>query len=162
MRKVLFTSAVQPIGGCSPDVYSWNKSTAPVRLAMSFINHPGLSFLRANVPGVDILEYPTWESFRKALAEPVDILGISFYINETELAVQMAEYARQRGVKEIWAGNYGAYSPSVAPYFDRLITGWGEAPVAAALGQEPRKPSEFEHPVMYGSLGTNLSPIMSL
>lgn len=162
MRKVLFTSPVQPIGGCSPDVYSWNKSTAPVRLSMSFINHPGLSFLQANVPGVDILEYPTWDTFREALKVPVDVLGISFYINETELAVQMAEYARQRGVKEVWAGNYGAYSPEVAQYFDRIITGWGEAPVAAALGVEARKPNELQHPLMYGSLGTNLAPVMSL
>lgn len=162
MRKVLFTSPVQPIGGCSPDVYSWNKSTTAVKLMMSFLNHPGLSFLRANVPGIDVLEYPTWESFRTALKERVDVLGISFYINETELAVQMAEYARQQGVREVWAGNYGAYSPQVNRYFDRVITGWGEAPVAIALDQEPTKPDQFEHPVMYGSLGTNLAPVMSL
>jgi radical SAM superfamily enzyme YgiQ (UPF0313 family) len=161
-RKILFTSPVQPIGGCSPDVYSWNKSTSRIKLIMSFINHPGLCFLKANVPGVDILEYPTWSDFKSALRKPPDTLGISFYINETEIALQMVRYARQQGVKEVWAGNYGAYSPEVAKHFDRVITGWGEAPAAAALGFAPKKSSEITHPPMYGCMGTNLFPYLTL
>lgn len=158
--RVLFTSPYQPFGGCSPDVYSWNKHVGRVRLEMTFLNHPGLAFLAANVPDVDILEYPTWDEFTAALdEEPVDILGISFYINETELALKMARYARAHGVREIWAGNYGAYSPEIAPYFDRSFSGWGEKQVAAALG---RPSGDFVHPPIYGALGTNLFPMVSL
>ena len=161
-RRVLFTSPVQPIGGSSPDVYSWNKSVGPVKVVMTFINHPGLSFLGANVPGVEILEYPNWKEYEAALAEPVDILGISFHINETQLALRMAEYARERGVRQVWAGNFGSYSPEAARHFDRVISGWGEAPVAAALGHEPPGEDEFVHPPMYGCMGTNLLPKLSL
>jgi len=161
-RRILFTSPVQPIGGCSPDVYSWNKSTSNIKLIMSFINHPGLCFLKANVPGVEILEYPTWNDFEAALKEPVDILGISFYINESEIALRMVRYARSRGVKEVWAGNYGAYSPEVAKYFDRVVTGWGEAPAAAALGVSSGAHSEIIHPPMYGCMGTNVFPYLTL
>lgn len=161
-ERVLFTSPVQPIAGCSPDVYSWNKQTAAISLHMCFLNHPGLSFLGANLPGVRILEYPDWDGFCAALEQPPEILGISFYINETEIALRMAEYARQRGVREVWAGNYGAYSPELAPYFDRVFTGWGENEAALALGVEPRTADDFVHPPMYGSLGTNLMPLMTL
>lgn len=160
--RVLFTSVVQPIGGSSPDVYSWNKRTSSVKLRMSFLNHPGLSFLRANIPGLAILEYPTSSAFQAALRKPPEILGISFYVNETELALDMADYARRCGVKEVWAGNYGAYSPEVERFFDRIFTGWGEASVARALGLEPTAPSELVHPALYGTLATNLSPLTTL
>lgn len=159
-QRVLFTSPVQPLGGCSPDVYSWNKRVGRVRLEMTFLNHPGLAFLAANVPGVEILEYPTWDEFTDAMREPPDILGISFYINETELALKMARYARECGVREIWGGNYGAYSPEVTAAFDRLITGWGEQQVAAALGRP--SPDRLIHPPIYGAMGTNLFPAVSL
>lgn len=161
--RVLFTSPVQPIGGCSPDVYSWNKTTSRVRLEMCFLSHPALSFLRANVPDVEVLEYPTWDEFTAALDEgPVDVLGISFYINETELALRMARHARERGVRQVWGGNYGAYSPMVEPYFDRLFTGWGEAQAAEALGRPTTSPDGLVHPPMYGSLGTNVAPFASV
>ena len=93
---------------------------------MSFLNHPGLAFLKANLP-CDILEYPTETDFQAALACPPEILGISFYINESVLALRMAAQARRAGVKQVWAGNYGAYSPEVASAFDRTFTGWGKA-----------------------------------
>lgn len=159
-RRVLFTSAIQPIGGCSPDVYSWNKSIGPVKVLMTFLDHPGLAFLEANLPGVDALPYPTWDDFREALRDPPEILGISFYINETELALQMAELARRRGVREVWAGNYGAYSPEVEHAFDRVFQGWGESEAARALGVSAPEP--LVHPPMYACMGSNLLPRLSL
>jgi hypothetical protein len=125
---------------------------------MSFLNHPGLCFLRANLP-CTILEYPSLEEYRAALQEPPDILGISFYINETELAMKMVEMARRAGVKEIWAGNYGAYS-SIEGVFERIITGWGEAQVGSMLGLPPITAENLVHPEMYGAIGTNLFPKM--
>lgn len=160
-RRVLFVSPVQPIGGCSANVYSWDKQVARVRVAMSFLNHPGLCFLRANVP-CEILEYPTARAFEAALANPPDVLGISFYINETEVALQMAAAARRAGVREIWAGNYGAYSPQVARSFDRVITGWAESAVAQALGLPAIPQQELRHPEMYGAIGTNIWSTMIL
>lgn len=157
--KVLFVSPVQPIGGCSANVYGWDKHPARVRVAMSFLNHPGLGFLAANLP-CRILEYPTQEQFRAALAETPEVLGISFYINETEIALRMAEEARRAGVREVWAGNFGAYSPEVEGAFDRVVHGWGEGQVAAALGVP--SPAEVRHPELYGAIGTNLLPRMIL
>ena len=98
--KVLFTSPVQPISGCSPNVYGWDKSPHRVRVAMSFLNHPGLSFLKANLP-CTILEYPDLEQYRAALSTRPDVVGFSFYINETELVLKMVEVARRAGVKEV-------------------------------------------------------------
>ena len=158
-RRVLFVSPVQPIGGCSANVYSWDKSPARVRVAMSFLNHPGLCFLRENVP-CEILEYPTRRDFEAALATPPSVLGISFYINETEVALEMVSAARRAGVREIWAGNYGAYSPEVVKAFDRVITGWGESQVAEALGLPPVSQTDLRHPEIYGAFGTNISSRM--
>ena len=158
-NKVLFTSPIQPIGGCSPNVYSWDKRPAHLRIAMSFLDHPGLSFLEANLP-CDILPYPTNASYNEALATPPDVLGISFYINETEIALRMATDARRAGVKEVWAGNFGAYSPQIERDFDRVFTGWSEARVADALGIPPAPAEKLIHPPMYGAIGANVLPRM--
>jgi len=158
--SVLFVSPVQPIGGCSPNVHGWDKRPSRVRMAMSFLNHPGLCFLKANLP-CEILEYPTREEFAAALASRPRVLGISFYINETEIALRMAEEARRAGVQEVWAGNFGAYSPQVAGAFDRVFTGWSEVRLAEALAA-PAPAAGLVHPEMYGALGTNLFPWMVL
>lgn len=158
-RKLLFVSPIQPIGGCSANVYSWNKTPSGVRIAMSFLNHPGLSFLKANLP-CEILEYPTQEQYQAALLDPPDVVAISFYINETEIALRMASEARRRGVKEVWAGNFGAYSPQIESSFDRIFKGWGESQVAQVLGLEPISVNQLNHPEMYGAIGTNLFPKM--
>ncbi len=161
-KRVLFASPCQPIGGCSPNVYSWNRTGGLVSLGMTFINHPGLAFLEANVPGVETLPYPTWRDFEEALREPVDILGISFYLNESGLAIRMAELARQRGVREVWAGNYGGYSPQVEHHFDRIVRGWGEAETAAQLHTSPTFETGMTHPRMYAYLGASVTSCFSL
>lgn len=160
-KKVLFTSPVQPIGGCSPNVYSWDRSPTRVSVGMSFLNHPGLAFLGKNLP-CSILEYPDQATFSKALESPPDVLGISFYINETDIAIRMAQEARRAGVKEIWAGNFGAYSPHIDSVFDRVFAGWGEHQVAEALGILDEMPDKVEHPEIYGAFGSNVMPRMML
>jgi radical SAM superfamily enzyme YgiQ (UPF0313 family) len=160
-QRVLFTSPVQPIGGCSANVYCWDKPPGWVRLVIAFLNHPGLCFLKANVP-CDILEYPSGDQFAAALADPPDVLGISFYINETEIALRMVEQARRAGVREVWAGNFGAYSPQIQGAFDRVFRGWGESDVALALGLPPIPRDGLRHPEMYTVFGTNLHPRMFL
>ena len=152
---MLFTSPVQPIAGASPDVFSWNKTPSRVRLFLSFLNHPGLGFLKANLP-IDILEYPSQSTLEAALETKPEILGISFYINETEIALRMAEQARARGVREVWGGNYGAYTPAMKRHFDRVFTGWGEATVGQALGLDASPRAALVHPELYGVFGSNL------
>ena len=160
-RRILFTSPVQPIGGCSPNVYSWDKQPGRLKIAMSFLDHPGLSFLAENLP-VEILPYPSADQFAAALATPPDVLGISFYINETELALRMVAQARAAGVKEVWAGNFGAYSPQIESAFDRSITGWSESQIASLLELPPIGRESLRHPEIYGAVGTNVFPKMIL
>jgi hypothetical protein len=159
-RRALFTSPLQPIPGCSPNVYSWDKSPGSLRLSISFLNHPGLAFIAAN-SSCEILEYPDEAAFESALENPPDILGISFYINETNIAKRMAERARARGVKEIWGGNFGAYSEGLEGIFDRTFTGWSEHEVRSALG-EPPVVGPIKHPELYGAMGSWYWPKMIL
>jgi radical SAM superfamily enzyme YgiQ (UPF0313 family) len=140
-------------------VYAWNKQPGAVRLSLCFLNHPGLGFLKANLP-VDILAYPSQQTFEAALESRPDALGISFHINETEIALRMARQARARGIKEVWAGNYGAYNPAIAADFDRVFQGWSEGAIAQALGLE-KQARPFVHPELYGAFGSNLmTPVM--
>jgi len=153
--KTLFVSPVQPIAGCTPSIYNWDKPSNALNISLSFLNHPGLQFLKANVE-CDILEYPDATQYAQALQTPPDILGISFYINETEIVIRMIEQARAAGVKKIWGGNLGAYSPEVEGYFDKVFHGWGEAQVAEALETE-LKSSTIIHPPIYCCAGSRLS-----
>jgi radical SAM superfamily enzyme YgiQ (UPF0313 family) len=63
-----------------------------------------------------------------------DIVGISFYIDETHRALEMVNEARRAGVSQLWGGNYGALTPEVRPYFDRIFVGYAESEIAQALG----------------------------
>jgi len=103
----------------------------------------GLRFLRQNLPELKILEYPTRAEFSRALQQGWDILGFSFYLEETPRILQMAEEARRAGVKQLWAGNYGALTPSIQPNFDQVFTTYGEEKVAQLLG---KKIEAIQHP----------------
>lgn len=127
---------------------------------MSFLNHPGLRFIKENVP-CEILEYPDAVQFEEALRTPPDILGISFYINETNIAIAMARKAREAGVREVWAGNFGAYTPGLENTFDRVFHGWGEGSLRSALGL-PEFGDNLRHPEIYGAIGTPTFPKMIL
>lgn len=159
MRNILITSPVQPIAGVSPDIYSWDKSSKGMRMIMSFLHHPALAFLEANLP-VKALHYPDWDQFCNSLNPVPDVLGISFYINETEQALAMARHARKMGVKEIWAGNFGAYTPEISAEFDHVVHGWGENQLAQIMGLESAESRPLIHPEIYGVVGTNLFPRM--
>ena len=104
----------------------------------------GLRFLQQNVPELEIMEFPTFDQFKRRLAEGWDVVGISFYISETEEALAMADFARASGaVGEVWAGNYGALTPAVQEKFDRAVVGYAEDEVAAYFG---RKVDRIVHP----------------
>jgi hypothetical protein len=112
----------------------------------------GLRFLRQNIPGIQILEYPSRDEYREHLKRGWDVVGLSFYLEETNDILEMAAEARQAGVPELWAGNYGALTPSIQPNFDRIFPSYSEEAVAERLGipldeiQHPPLITEFRLP----------------
>jgi radical SAM superfamily enzyme YgiQ (UPF0313 family) len=109
----------------------------------------GLRFLKANVPDVEILEYPTWQEYLDALGtEKWDMVGISFYTCTTPAAIEMARVAGEMGISEIWGGNYGAMEPGLDPYFTRLIKGPGEFPLHQYVYD--RTLERVHHPALVG------------
>ena len=112
----------------------------------------GLRFLRQNIPCIEILEYPTRAEYREYLKRGWDVVGFSFYLEETNDILEMAAEAREAGVPELWAGNYGALTPSIQSNFDRVFSSYSEEAVAEHLGlpldeiQHPPLVTEFRLP----------------
>lgn len=109
---------------------------------------PGLRFLKQNVPELEILEYPLWHEYVSRLKEGWDVVGFSFFQNEIAEVSKMAEEARRMGVKELWAGGYGALDPAIPKIVDRVFYGAAEDDVAQAFGKRVPE-GEIEHPVMF-------------
>lgn len=108
---------------------------------------PGLRFIKQNVPQVEILEYPRWNQYVEKLREGWDVVGFSFYQNEIAEIGKMADEARKQGIKELWAGNYGALDYGVPSLVDRVFIGPAEDAVAQVFGYRV-KPEDIQHPVM--------------
>jgi hypothetical protein len=145
MKRVLISSAwLNPQR--SYDLAIWKKRKNPFAVNAPMTEHFGLRFLKANHPEITILEYPTQERFLSELVKSWDVVGISFYINETNDAIAMAKTARDHGAYEVWAGNYGAMTRAIAHEFDKTFLGWGELPLASELGKEP---GPLVHPATY-------------
>ncbi len=126
---------------------SWTAmSPGPFQLRVS--NPPfGLRFLRENIPGTEILEYPTWDEYRAALKKGYDIIGVSFFTWTAPEAVAMAEEAKAHGA-DVWGGNYGVMTPGIAEHFNRVFPGNCEAEVCRALiGAHS---STIRHPAIIG------------
>jgi radical SAM superfamily enzyme YgiQ (UPF0313 family) len=123
-----------------PGLYDYFRENAPENFRWRF-QMPrrisfGLRFLRQNIPELNILEYPTRAEFSRVLARGWDAVGFSFYLEETPRILQMAEDARRAGVKELWAGNYGALTPSVQPNFDKVFSSYAEDAVGEIIGKK--------------------------
>ena len=112
----------------------------------------GLRFLRQNIPGISILEYPTRAQFSAQLRRGWDAVGFSFYLEETNLILDMAREARDAGIPQLWAGNYGALTSSIQSSFDHVFSSYAEESLAQLLGvpldeiQHPPLISEFRFP----------------
>ncbi len=134
MTRILLTTVPSDSG-----VYDYFRENAPENFRWRF-RMPrkisfGLRFLRQNVPQVEILEYPTHNEYRAALKRGWDVVGFSFYIEESGRILEMAEEAHRAGVRHLWAGNYGALTPALQGSFDAVFGGYSEAAVARALGK---------------------------
>ncbi len=108
----------------------------------------GLRFLRQNLPDLNVLEYPTRAEFSAQLKRGWDAVGFSFYLEETNDIQAMAAEARQAGVRELWAGNYGALTPSIQSHFDHVFSSYSEDAVGQKLGTrlEENLPSDSTAP----------------
>jgi uncharacterized radical SAM superfamily protein len=106
----------------------------------------GLHFLKENIPSIDILEYPTWEEYHDALNDHYDIVAIGFYTTNYFDACTMAAMAREKGVSEIWAGNYGVFTPGCSTVFDRVVPGYPERELKKII--EYGRLEKIKHPVL--------------
>lgn len=122
--------------------YDLPRVTVPRRMGF------GLHFIKQNVPEVEILDYPMWHDYVKKLKEGWDVVGFSFHQNEIAEIELMADEARRHGVKEIWAGNYGALDYKIPKIADRIFTGPGEDHVAQAFGYRVPEGS-VKHPPLF-------------
>jgi radical SAM superfamily enzyme YgiQ (UPF0313 family) len=147
--RVLFTTAYKE--DSTPYDYIGANSRSWFRFYWPRIQSFGLRFLKQNIPELEILEYPTWAQYKKKLEEGWDVVGVSFYLNETSEALEMVDAARQMGVKEVWAGNYGALTPEIQGRFDRVFTSYSEQDVASYFGREVKK---IVHPPLIEYLNT--------
>lgn len=142
MPRVLFTTVCR-----EPGLYDYFRENAPRnfrwRLRMPRRISFGLRFLKQNIPDVEILEYPTQAEFTAALRRGWDVVGFSFYLDETNRILAMAEQARRAGVRQLWAGNYGALTLPVQSSFDEVFVGYSEEAVGERLG---RRVKQIQHP----------------
>ena len=142
MAQILLTTVCR-----EPDLYDYYRENAPQNLRWRF-HMPrrisfGLRFLRQNIPELKILEYPTRAEYSEALKQGWDVVGFSFYLDESNRILRMAEEAHRAGVRQLWAGNYGALTPALQPNFDEVFTGYSEEAVAERLG---KKIDHIQHP----------------
>src|ERR1700687_4659628 len=105
MTRILLTTVHRDLGlydyfrENSPPAFRW-RFQMPRQISF------GLRFLRQNIPEIEILEYPTRAEYRNALKKGWDVVGFSFYLEESNHVLGMAEEARKAGVKGLGAGNY--------------------------------------------------------
>ena len=128
--RVLFTTAYRNEG--EPyDYIGSNSRSRWFRFRWPRNQSFGLRFLKQNIPEIEIAEFPTFDEYKRKLVEGWDVVGLSFYLSETEEALEMADFARASGaVGEVWAGNYGALTPEIKEKFDRVFVGYAENQVA--------------------------------
>ncbi|MGH9704617.1 MAG: B12-binding domain-containing radical SAM protein [Candidatus Acidiferrales bacterium] len=135
MSRILMTTVHRDLG-----LYDYYRENAPDdfrwRFQMPREISFGLRFLRQNLPEIEILEYPTRAEYQKTLKKGWDAVGFSFYLEESNKIIEMAGDARRSGVKELWAGNYGALTPAIQSNFDQIFKGYSEQAVAQHLGKQ--------------------------
>lgn len=144
----LFTTVVRPYLDMFHEYILPLKFSFLNRIIIGSLPIPAYSIrlIQENVPGIDILEYPSWKEYEKTISKDYDIVGISFYTPHVPKTLKMISIAREHGVKEIWGGNYGVMTPGMKDQFNRVFVGHGENSVSMALWN---KPIEYlRHPII--------------
>ncbi|MBZ5615785.1 MAG: radical SAM protein [Acidobacteriia bacterium] len=129
--RALFTTAYR-----SDEPYDWVRfnTKCRIRLTQPRVMCPGLRFIKENLPQIQILEFPSQQEFGRVLRQGWDVVGFSFFTFETAEILRMADCARKAGVRELWAGNYGALNPLIACAFDKVMIGYAEAQIGEQFG----------------------------
>ena len=110
-----------------------------------------IHILQANIPSVDILDYPSMEEYEERLRSgKYDVVAMSFYRFNVPRVLEMARMARNYGVRELWAGNYGANTPGLEGIFDRIIDSDGVAQMKELV--EGEQLELRRHPVLKGTM----------
>lgn len=154
-KKILLTTTYI---NSKKQMYDYWKSNTPNRkifgLHFPRIEAFGLRFIKQNVPEIEILEYPTWKQYVKKLIEKKwDVVGYSFFLNETHEIIEMAKHAKKFGISELWAGNYGALTPEINQYFDKIFYGYSENQIAQHFGYSISN-NQLIHPPICGYVST--------
>jgi len=155
MPRILLTTRCRDTG-----LYDYFRENAPRNFRWRF-GMPrrisfGLRFLRQNIPGISVLEYPTRSEYSALLRRGWDAVGFSFYLEETNDILDMAQEARAAGIPQLWAGNYGALTPSIQSEFDQVFSSYSEESLAQLLHvpldeiQHPPLITEFRFPGGWG------------
>lgn len=124
------------------------------RLSIKRTVSPGLRFIKQNVPEVEILEYPLWSEYVAKLKEGWDVVGFSFYQSEIGEIERMADEARRSGVRETWAGNFGALDKGVSDIVDRVFIGPPEDKIAQMFGYRVPDEQNIHPPIMFHATST--------
>ncbi|MBS3817239.1 MAG: radical SAM protein [Candidatus Thermoplasmatota archaeon] len=131
----------------------WDSNVSrKIRYSYDKNNANGLRFLKKNIPEIDILEFPTWQEYKKALKNDYDVVGFSFFTYEIPNIMEMVEEAKKEGVEELWAGNYGALTYGMKEHFDKIFVGYSEKKIAEEIGKEIDK---IEHPMVVEYVGSS-------
>ena len=147
--RVLFTTVYRK--GSEPYDYIGANTRSWFRFYWPRIQSFGLRFLKQNIPELEILEFPTWDSYQEKLKEGWDVVGLSFYLSETHEALEMVDAARKANVGEVWAGNYGALTTEVQDKFDKIFVGYSEHQLAPYFGRQIK---DIIHPPLIEYLNT--------
>jgi len=153
--KILLTTAYRRSRNDYYDVVGANFVRTP-RFAIPRTISSGLRFIKQNVPDIEIMEYPLWHEYTAKLAEGWDVVGFSFFQHDIGEALEMAAEARRQGIKEIWAGGYGALDPVAEEFADRVFYGYTEEQLLAEFFG--RKLDRLLHPPLVWPLNINLPP----
>ncbi len=148
-KKVLITTAYRDENAYYE--YWGSNVVGRVRYTYDKKNSNGLRFLKENIPHIDILEFPSYEEYKRALKKDYDIVGFSFFTYEVPKIIEMVKDARKEGIDEIWAGNYGSMTYGIDDHFDKIFTGYAEKQVADELDFEIK---ELKHPMIVDYIGT--------
>src|SRR5207245_10211554 len=133
MTRVLLTTVHRDFG-----LYDYFRENAPEGFAWRF-RMPrrisfGLRFLRQNIPGIEILEYPTHAEYRRALARGWGVGGFLFFFAETNEILRMGGEARAAGAGRPSGGELGAPHPGVRGRRAAMCRGYRAGRVSTALG----------------------------
>lgn len=104
------------------------------------------------------MEFPLWHEYVRKLKEGWDVVGFSFFHHDLCEIFRMVDEARRQGIKEIWAGGYGALSLEAEDFADRIFYGYVEEELAEKLSGS--KLERLRHPPVVFPVNVDFPPTL--